>query len=812
MENIETLLAAVAQTQGLEDDGPAVKTGVERGPENSEAPSVDVPAPARALAPAPPAAGQVIDAAVDKKKKRGWPKGQTRAKPPPRKRIKPENEEDVCFICFDGGSLVLCDRKGCPKAYHPACIKRDEAFFQSKAKWNCGWHICSVCRKTSHYLCYTCTYSLCKGCTKDADYVCVRGNKGFCTICMKTIMLIENKDQANTESVDFDDQTSWEYLFKVYWVILKEKFSLTLDELIRAKNPCKSVPAETALLSTGFDVKKTDNDNIIGVITPGHDKDTTKPIAYEINNETSTWKDSEWATKDLLECVSLMKKGEKSVISEFDVQTLLLDYIKKNNLRDPHRKSQIVCDQSLRNLFGKPSVGHIEMLKLLELHFIPPGLVSSRTISRKQKTSSKKCEERAPQQNNDSNEYCAAIDVHNINLIYLRRNVLEKLIDDRESFESKVIGSIVRIKISSDDQKLEVLHRLVQVVGTSKVLGEPYSVGSRTKDFMLEVLNLDKKEVVSIDAVSNQEFTEEECKRLRQSMKCGLVKHFTVGEIQNKAMALQPVRVDDMLKLPEERSRRISEIPEVHLDLKMNPNYESEKDTKSAGVSKADENVRPSDSDLPPQNERKKPISSNKKDKEERIVRTRNRVRKKIKSGESSGIKKDQALQSSVLETSLAIASVENSQPTSIMETENLWHYRDPNSKIQGPFSMIQLRKWSTTGLFPPDMRIWTNHEQYDSLLLTDCLAGKFHLALDTSHSGTQNEEEVPAEEIRVLSEGTNVNSGDSNQTKPGLASNTGLTSKKNAEPVKEDASAAERNPAVAAVCYIISFLSRFDS
>ncbi|XP_040955099.1 vacuolar-processing enzyme isoform X2 [Gossypium hirsutum] len=26
---------------------------------------------------------------------------------------------------------------GCPKAYHPACIKRDEAFFKSKAKWNC---------------------------------------------------------------------------------------------------------------------------------------------------------------------------------------------------------------------------------------------------------------------------------------------------------------------------------------------------------------------------------------------------------------------------------------------------------------------------------------------------------------------------------------------------------------------------------------------------------------------------------------------------------------------------------------------------
>lgn len=64
-----------------------------------------------------------------------------------------------------------------------------------------GWHICSVCQKASHYMCYTCTYSLCMGCTKDADYVCIRGNKGFCTICMKTIMLIENKDKMNSESV-----------------------------------------------------------------------------------------------------------------------------------------------------------------------------------------------------------------------------------------------------------------------------------------------------------------------------------------------------------------------------------------------------------------------------------------------------------------------------------------------------------------------------------------------------------------------------------------------------------------------------------
>ncbi|OIV94826.1 hypothetical protein TanjilG_22023 [Lupinus angustifolius] len=166
-------------------------------------------------------------------KKRG---SKTTSRSRPKK--KKEEDEDVCFICFDGGSLVLCDRRGCPKAYHPACIKRDEAFFRSKAKWNCGWHICSVCQKASHHMCYTCTYSLCKGCSKTADFVSVRGNKGFCGICMKTIMLIENNALGNNAKceVDFDDTSSWEYLFKVYWTSLKGNLSLTFDELLQATN------------------------------------------------------------------------------------------------------------------------------------------------------------------------------------------------------------------------------------------------------------------------------------------------------------------------------------------------------------------------------------------------------------------------------------------------------------------------------------------------------------------------------------------------------------------------------------------------
>ncbi|XP_042030279.1 zinc finger CCCH domain-containing protein 44-like [Salvia splendens] len=895
MENIEALLAAVAaQTQGFGDDD----DDDEMGNSAASAASRPVPAPGRAIGGG--------------KRRRGRPpKPQHAAKPPPPpKRRKVEDEEDdVCFICLNGGSLVLCDRKGCPKAYHPACIKRDEAFFQSTAKWNCGWHICSACQKASSFMCYTCTNSWCKSCIKNEEFVRVRGNKGFCSTCIKPIMLIENKEQATDDLiiVDFDDELSWEYLFKMYWLLLKEKLSLTFDEINQAKNPwkvvatvaCKpqcdnvfpvSVSGEVSpsnkttkhlelnkprvdinfvphdclrtssnvdhiekLLSNKEEMRsQCDKDTLkpnMDKVTVQHDglktsingdhieklhtnkeemgsqcnsNDTLKPNMDKVTNQTNTEKatddsiikknldslspvkdanmpcisqnmntresdkiavDSEWASKELLEFVAHMKNGDTQAIAQSDIQILVLDYIKRNNLRDPRWKSHIICDQRLKSLFGKSRVGHIEMLKLLEFHFlmkddslkssfIPAGSVSSvendvesngkmfvlaMPASSRKRKSCKKGEDKG--QKHDSNEY-AAVDVYNIRLIYMRRNLVEKLLDDHENFNNKVIGSIVRIRISTNDHKTQI-HRLVQVVGTSRV-SEPYRIGNRTADAMLEVLNLDKKEVVSIDGISNQEFTEEECGRLRQSIRCGLVKHFTVGEVQTKAVALQSVRVNNwleaeilrlnhlrdrasergytkellecvkelqLLKSPEERRRRIAEVPEIHADPKMNPNYDSEEDDRSVGDSKKDEYVRPSHFRFP-QNAQK--TSSNKKGKEERYTEAKEKIIENTDTNGSSSGRNEQATQRSDLETSTATVCTGNSPSA---ETEKLWHYRDPNGKIQGPFSMMQLRKWNTTSLFPPHMRIWTNHEQYNSLLLTDALSGKLHVPSDLSRA-----------------------------------------------------------------------------
>ncbi|CAN1813927.1 Zinc finger CCCH domain-containing protein 44 [Linum perenne] len=717
--------------------------------------------PATVSADLPAVEVQVRNAAVPEvstvKRRRGRPprnQGKAAAPPPPSKAME---EEDVCFICFDGGSLVLCDRRGCPKAYHPACIKRDEAFFQSKAKWNCGWHICSSCEKASHFMCYTCPYSLCKGCTKDADYLCVRGNQGFCRTCMKMIMLIEKVPLGNNEQVqvDFDDILSWEYLFKVYWVSLKESLLLTVDEILKAKNPWQvdelpktkspwKVPAVMDTVSESSselyyarDEKTNSSGNSYGSLETNYSKRRKYDVEPKIltdEKSVGTEKSSvstaaplpegtKWATKELLEFVAHVRNGDTSFLSQVDVQALLLEYIKSNNLRDPRRKLQILCDTRLINLFGKTRVGHIEMLKLLEYHFlVKENLPSDESVrvdiaaaaataptptpsigngfvvnnDRRRKTR-KRTDEKGTHINPNPDEY-AAIDVHNINLLYLKRSSMENLMVDADKFHEKVVGSFVRIRIPCGDH-LQDVHRLVQVVGTSKA-AQSYKLGTRITDIMLQIMNLDKKEVVSIDGISDQDFSEEECKRLRLSVESGIIKLMRVGEILERAMALHSVKVTDFLEA------EISEL--THL-------------RDRASEKRQRKNLRICVEKLE--------ILQSVEERQRRLLEV-----PIVHSDPNIGLGSSRQRQKShAVAPSVPISAVSSvmclPQTTGVVSNdEGLWHYRDPFGTVQGPFPMMQLRKWSTSRLFPLDLRVWMmNGKEEESILLTDALLGLFH-------------------------------------------------------------------------------------
>ncbi|KAK2978283.1 hypothetical protein RJ640_017134 [Escallonia rubra] len=705
-------------------------------------------------------------------------------------------EEDVCFICFDGGDLVLCDRRGCPKAYHPSCVNRDEAFFRAKGRWNCGWHLCSICEKNALYMCYTCTFSLCKACIKDAVILCVRGgNKGFCETCMKTVMLIENNEQGNKE-VDFDDKSSWEYLFKDYYIDLRTKLSLSSVELSQAKNPWKGSDLLAGKLEApdeqlgvnddGGSGSDNSNENLeVGKPkrrkTKRRSKSVTKkealrnaPGVVSAEEIATTSGNTEWATKELLEFVMHMKDGDKSVLSQFDVQALLLDYIKRNKLRDPRRKSQIICDARLENLFGKARVGHFEMLKLLESHFlikedlqiddVQGSVVDTESsqldadggtegLSKGSKDRKRKARKKGDARGRQSNlDDYAAIDIHNIGFIYLRRKLMEDLLEDVEKFRDMVVGTFVRIRISGSTQKQDI-YRLVQVVGTTKA-EEPYKVGKRTTDIMLDILNLNKMEVISIDTISNQEFTEDECKRLRQSIKCGLINRLTVGDILDKAIEFQTARVNDSFgrRLSFQMAGKIREMftrpkgssysrkgrepispgkgdfasKDSWSGTRKNPSksWELDRNLSSKSLSNKAEDATLSFEAL---HERSSPASS--------PGTVSWSSHSAVRADSYSGVASETSL------TPLSAPVIETA--AKVNETDKTWHYKDPSGKAQGPFSMVQLRKWSNTGYFPADLKIWrTGGNEDASVLLTDALAGRFtkeFLSMNNGHPKDSN-------------------------------------------------------------------------
>jgi hypothetical protein len=67
--------------------------------------------------------------------------------------------DDECFTCGEGGDLIMCDRKGCPKSYHLECLKLPQI---PKGKWECPRHFCDSCGKAATAMCSFCPNSLCK--------------------------------------------------------------------------------------------------------------------------------------------------------------------------------------------------------------------------------------------------------------------------------------------------------------------------------------------------------------------------------------------------------------------------------------------------------------------------------------------------------------------------------------------------------------------------------------------------------------------------------------------------------------------------
>ncbi|KAL5995487.1 hypothetical protein ACLOJK_025549 [Asimina triloba] len=261
-----------------------------------------------------------------------------------------------------------------------------------------------------------------------------------------------------------------------------------------------------------------------------------------------------WGSKKLLFFLASIGRSVNEPISQSEVYDIVVDYIKENNLFDPQKKKKVICDANLRSLLRRKSINKNRISGLLETHFpenqqsddeSPIGScneLEDETISvaRKRQRSDVQISKSVSVELNEmaleARKHCfASITEKNIKLVYLRRSLLEKFVQTPETIESKVVDCIIRVKADNCYHFPKAPFQLVQVTGIERA-SKSYRTGDVSTDIVLKVSNAMKD--IQIFMASDDDFTEEECKELRDRIKEGHLKRPTVGEMEEKARSL----------------------------------------------------------------------------------------------------------------------------------------------------------------------------------------------------------------------------------------------------------------------------------
>ncbi|XP_028079924.1 uncharacterized protein At5g08430-like isoform X11 [Camellia sinensis] len=217
-------------------------------------------------------------------------------------------------------------------------------------------------------------------------------------------------------------------------------------------------------------------------------------------------------------------KDTSTKMSQYDVSSIIKEYINEHKLFCPDNRRKILCDERLKSVLGQKTVYRNQMCDLLQPHFIENlessdedelGLSSEaedknvmvackkqRELITNRKSLEKEVVINAPQ------SCFASIVSENIKLVYLKRSLVQELLKQPKTFENKLIGSFVRVKLDPNDSFQRNSHQLVQV--TDSPPGFKY-----VKDICISML-------------SDVFFSEEECEDLSQKVKDGLLKKPTI--------------------------------------------------------------------------------------------------------------------------------------------------------------------------------------------------------------------------------------------------------------------------------------------
>ncbi|KAL2478508.1 Uncharacterized protein Fot_47522 [Forsythia ovata] len=249
-----------------------------------------------------------------------------------------------------------------------------------------------------------------------------------------------------------------------------------------------------------------------------------------------------WGSKRLIEFLESIGEDTGKKQSKLDLVKIITRYVKDKCLNSPEKKKKkkILCDERLHALFGKKSLSQAKIHYLLEEHLAENHDKSDDEDSSEEenyeeknasglKTGPTSKTYKVP----ETPKSCfAAVIPENIKLVYLKRSLVQDLLKVPENFETKVVGSFVRLKSDRNDIFQKHRFHLEQVKGIKNVAGAPDVVSG----VCLQVSNCLNDTPICM--LSDDNFSEEECEDLRDRVKSGLLKRPTVVELELKAQLL----------------------------------------------------------------------------------------------------------------------------------------------------------------------------------------------------------------------------------------------------------------------------------
>lgn len=205
------------------------------------------------------------------------------------------------------------------------------------------------------------------------------------------------------------------------------------------------------------------------------------PMKMKRKSRTKKMEFVGWGSKPLIEFLESIGKDSSKPRSQYEVTSIINEYVNTNNLLHPQKKKRVQCDERLHYLFGKKSLVRIKIYDLLEAHFADNQDESDdeffysseendenmMTVREQQKASVSDTKNLHPRKKViETPKSCfAATILANIKLVYLKRSLVQDLLKDPETFEGKLVGSFVRVKCDPNDLFQKNSHQLLQVTG-----------------------------------------------------------------------------------------------------------------------------------------------------------------------------------------------------------------------------------------------------------------------------------------------------------------------------------------------------------